>query len=133
MVPNPQQFSGVEHSSTGSTDSQFLHLPAKLGPIIANMRRLLFIATSLLLVLPASAQMRSGGRGAPGVRPALASHRGMVANRGAFGHPGFSGVGFGTGFGGRFGRSSRGRFRHHHRFFGNTWAYGKWGYPIWGY
>src|SRR5581483_11087283 len=59
-----------------------------------------------------------------------ASHRGMVANRGAFGHPGFSGVGFG----GRFGRSSRGRFRHHHhRFFGNTWGYGYWGYPIGGY
>jgi hypothetical protein len=93
----------------------------------AYMRRIVLIATLCLLLVPASAQMRSmagsaiRGRPSPGVR---ASTMGNPAGR-------FSATSWGFHFHNGFTSQPvfHEHFHHHHHFFGGAWGYAYYGYP----
>ena len=98
----------------------------------SDMRRLALIATLALLIAPASAQMRSAGRGGMGGRGGGFAPHGFVGAQGRH----FSGRAwsrFSPGFGSRFGRGFDRGFHHHRQFFRSAFAYVYWGYPLyWG-
>src|SRR5947209_10739056 len=113
----------------------FLQSADKTRAYNMGMRRLALIATLALFVVPAFAQ-RSMGRGGMGGHAGFASRGSMMGHSGGrFGHPSFSGIGFGTSFGGRFGHPFSGnRFHHRNRFFRGAWGWGYGGYyayPLW--
>ena len=96
------------------------------------MRGLALIATLALLIAPASAQMRSAGRGGMGGRGGGSARHGFMGAQGRhFTGPAWSR--FSPGFGSRFGRGFDRDFRHHRHFFRGRFGYAYWGYPLyWG-